>query len=50
MVRPVSEIPTEREAQVMDVLWRLGHATAKSAGQGSRIHLSIGRAVATRDF
>jgi predicted transcriptional regulator len=29
MVRPVSEIPTEREAQVMEVLWRLGHATAE---------------------
>src|SRR5215204_4513023 len=28
MVRPVSEIPTEREAQVMEVLWRLGRATA----------------------
>jgi BlaI family transcriptional regulator, penicillinase repressor len=28
MARPVSEIPTEREAQVMDVLWRLGQATA----------------------
>src|SRR4051812_489294 len=29
MVRPVSEIPTEREAQVMAVLWELGRATAE---------------------
>ncbi|MHC5543442.1 BlaI/MecI/CopY family transcriptional regulator [Singulisphaera rosea] len=29
MPRPVSEILTEREAQLMDVLWRLGDVTAE---------------------
>ncbi len=29
MARPTSQILTEREAQIMEILWDLGHATAE---------------------
>lgn len=34
MPRPPSEMLTEREAQVMDVLWRLGTGTAEQVREG----------------
>lgn len=45
MARPSSEILTEREAQIMDVLWRLGKATAEQVreGLGDRPHDSTVR-------
>ncbi len=34
MARPPSEGLTEREAQIMDVVWRLGEATAEQVREG----------------
>lgn len=34
MARPSSELLTEREAQIMGVLWRLGEATAEQVREG----------------
>ncbi len=38
MPRPLSEILTEREAQVMDVLWQLGEGTAEQVREALPDH------------